>query len=357
MNASAASLDIVVPGTAAAVLSEFEMPRVAWLAPNLAAACFGLMKLRPAREMIDSAERAGVLRRGMRVIESTSGTFGVALAMVCSRKPYQLVIVTDDATDERLRRRMEQMGARVEIVTSGGGSFGIQGARLDRLHELLAEDPPAYWLNQYDNPLNPQSYAVVADYLLNRLGGFDVLVGPVGTGGSMVGMARRLREVGLPIQAVAVDTCNSVLFGQDDGPRLIRGLGNSLLPRNLDHQAFDYVSWVPGAAALAACRDLHRQYGLFLGPTSGAAFLVARWWAASHPASRVVMICPDEGHRYVDTVYCDNWYAKAVSGHDAAADPVVVARPNERQGSWTLFHWARRTWDEVTGRSAEALHA
>lgn len=355
MSVTHAGWTAVSGASSTAVLEDFELPRLARLAPNLTAACFGLMKLRPARHIIESAERAGLLRDGMSVIETTSGAFGLALAMVCARKPYQLTVVTDTASDERLRRRMEQMGARVEVVTTPGGRFGTQGARLDRLRELLAENPASYWPNQYDNPLNPQSYASVADYLVRRLGTFDFLVGPVGTGGSMAGIALRLRELGIAVRIVAVDACKSVLFGQEDGARVLRGLGNSLLPKNLDHRLFDYVTWVPSADAFTACRALLSQYGLFMGPTSGAAFKVAQWWAACQPDARVVMIGPDDGNRYIDTLYYDNWYDRAISGFESCLEPLVVTHPQEQQEAWSLMHWARRSWEEVTGQPTEGM--
>jgi len=355
MYTGAAIDKITGPGKPGAILRDFEFPRIAWLSKNLIAACFPLMKLIPARFMIETAADNGSLQRGTRVIESTSGTFGLALAMVCSSRPYELTIVTDPAVDSRLHARMEQMGAQVEVVVHKEGKLGHQGARLSRLRELMDKNPAAYWPNQYANPLNPQAYGHVADYLIERIGQFEVLVGPVGTGGSMTGMARRLQELGSPTKIVAIDTCNSVLFGQENGPRILRGLGNSILPPNLDHRLFDYVSWVPYADAFAATRNLNGNYGLFMGPTSGASFKVAQWWAARQPESRIVFICPDDGNRYASTLYDDDWYSRLVCGQTASADPVVVASPAQEQGSWSLMRWARRSWEDVTGQSAQEL--
>ena len=108
---------------------------------------------------------------------------------------------------------------------------------------------------------------------------------------------------------IGVDTHRSVIFGQTDagGGRALRGLGNSLMPPNVDHTTFDVVHWVGAAEAFRATRQLHREHALFMGPTSGAAYLVADRWARENPDALAAVVLPDEGYRYQDTVYDDAW--------------------------------------------------
>ncbi|MDQ1504192.1 MAG: hypothetical protein QOD57_1919, partial [Actinomycetota bacterium] len=278
------------------ITGALELPRIVRLGPNLYGAAFTLMKLLPARHILDRAAGEGRLEPGTVVIESTSGTFGLALAMECRLRGRPLVLVSDPAVDPRLRRRLRDLGAAVDIVAEPAPVGGYQQARLDRLAELRARHPRHFWPAQYSNPDNPGAYNVLAELLTSAIGRVDVLVGPVGSGGSMCGTAAALRAgIGDAVTAVAVDTPGSVLFGQRDAPRRIRGLGNSLMPPNLDHSAFDEVHWVSDREGFAATRALHRRHALYMGPTSGTAWMVASWKARAEPDARVVVLLPDEG--------------------------------------------------------------
>lgn len=329
----------------------YHLPRLVRLGPNLFAACFTLMKLVPARFILRRAAQAELLPPETVIVETTSGTFGLALAMQAAHLDRRLILVSDPVIDQRLYRRLVDLGARVERVPAEAGNRpgGYQAARLARLAEIRAEQPASFCPEQYTNPDNPRSYAAVSELLLESLGQVDCVVGPVGSGGSMCGTVSHLRSVLPECQAVGVDTPASVLFGPPDGPRELRGLGMSMLPANLDHRVFDQVHWCTASAAYAATRQLHRRHALFMGPTSGAAFLVARWWAAANPGGLTVVMLPDEGYRYQDTVYDDQWLA--AGGHldrPLPGQPTGVDRPDQAgRSAWTSFGWARRTRDQV----------
>jgi cysteine synthase len=336
----------------------YQLPRLIRLGPNLYGAAFTLMKMVPARFILNKARHDGRLEPGTVIVETTSGTFGLALAMHAVHLDRKLILVSDPVIDERLYRRLTDLGALVERVPASAGDRpgGFQAARLERLAQVQAEHAQAFCPEQYSNPDNPAAYAAVADLMLDSLGQVDCLIGPVGSGGSMCGTGSRLRSVLPDCQAIGVDTHGSVLFGDDDGSRELRGLGMSLMPANLDHRLFDSVHWCTAAAAYRATRDLHRRHALFMGPTSGAAYLVGRWWARAHPDALTVVMLPDEGHRYQDTVYNDDWLAAA--GHGDAIgtrDPVPVDRPGQQAGAWTTYEWGRRSHaDVMTATRAQA---
>ena len=332
------------------ITGALELPRIVHLGPNLFGAAFTLMKLLPARHILDRARADGRLEPGTVVIESTSGTFGLALAMECRLRRRPLVLVSDPAVDPALRRRMRDLGAVVDIVAEPAPVGGYQQARLDRLAELRSRHPRHFWPAQYSNPDNPGAYGLLAEVLTAALGRVDVLVGPVGSGGSMCGTAAALRDGLQPeLRAVAVDTPGSVLFGQPDTPRRIRGLGNSLMPPNLDHSAFDEVHWVSDREGFAATRALHRRHALYMGPTSGAAWLVAQWEARAEPDARVVVLLPDEGHRYQDTVYDDAWLRReGLRLRRLPARPVEVDSPADGGPEWSWLGWNRRPLAAVT---------
>ncbi|WP_367042239.1 cysteine synthase family protein [Streptomyces sp. Je 1-332] len=337
------------------------MPRIIRLAPNLYGAAFTLMKLLPAHYILQHADQRGELTDDTVIVETTSGTFGLALAMEAALMERELILVSDPAIDANLYRRLTDLGARVEICPEPAPVGGFQEARLRRLAEIRAELPSSYCPEQYTNPDNPRSYGVVAQQLAKVLGGVDCVVGPVGSGGSMCGTVRGLREVTPHTRAIGVDTHRSVLFGQPDGPRSLRGLGNSLWPANLDHTVFDEVHWCSAAEAYASTRALHARHALFQGPTSGAAYLAARWWAERNPDRTCVVMLPDEGYRYQATVYDDAWLAE--QGHTLPAlpqEPTLIADFADAGDSWTRLAWDRRPYDDVPGavpRSSRPLPA
>jgi cysteine synthase A len=334
------------------IVESAQLPRLVNVGPSFHAAAFSLMKLLPARYILDQAAEAGEIGPSTTVIETTSGAFGLGLAMICRLRGYSLTIVSDPVIDGTVRDRLEDLGALVEVVREPASDGGFQRARLDRVRELQERTDDYFTPNQYDNPANAEAYGPVAEAIVETLGRIDCLVGAVGSGGSMCGTARFLRILYPELHLVGVDTPGSVLFGMDDRPRLVRGLGNSILPLNLDHTQFDEVHWVGAPAAFLATRHLYRDHCLFMGPTSGAAYLVARWWSERNPDACVVALLPDEGHRYQSTVYDDGWLReKDVLLAEEPHEPRLVDHPDEvGDAGWTRIQWARRTLATVRAR-------
>ncbi|HET7229035.1 MAG TPA: pyridoxal-phosphate dependent enzyme [Longimicrobium sp.] len=356
-------LDLRVPRPGAAqvhasVVDALALPRLVWLRPNLVGLAFPLMKLLPARFILRKALEEGALEPGGLIAETTSGTFGLALAMVARLLGHPLTLVSDPAIDAPLLRRLEDLGATVHIVREPGAHGGYQQARLAVLERVLAEAPGSFCPRQYSNPHHPGSYAPCAELLSQAAGAVDCLVGSVGSGGSVCGLSSFLRAVQPELNVIGVDTHRSVIFGQSDAGsgRMLRGLGNSLMPPNVDHTAFDWVHWVGAAEAFRATRELHRRHALYMGPTSGAAFLVADWWARENPDALTAVIFPDEGYRYQDTVYSDAWLAeKGVARPGLPAAPVEWDRPHDGGDPWSCFRWGRRAHAEVMASPARRL--
>jgi cysteine synthase len=333
--------------TESAVLNCYQ-PRLVPLSHNLHAAVFPFMKIFPAEFCIRRAMQEGWISSQSLIVESSSGNMAMGLAIVCNLRGYRLTLVSDYACDAALRRRLQDLGARVEIVPKPAARGGFQTARLDRLEEIRRESSDSWWVNQYDNPCNPGAYSSFAAQLIEALGRVDILVGTVGSGGSMCGTISYLRRLFPDAMAVGVDTFGSVLFGQPDGPRHLRGLGNSLLPANLDHSLFDEVHWVTAAEAYKATRVLHQTSCLFCGGTSGAAWLVASYCAHNNPTAKVVCIFPDDGNRYADTIYEDNYLASQnLWLPELPKAPRCVSHPHEAGPTWSFMRWERRTIEQV----------
>ncbi|WP_406161765.1 pyridoxal-phosphate dependent enzyme [Streptomyces canus] len=337
-------------GAFADATEAYQTPRLIKLGPNLYGVTFTLMKMIPARFILSRAVRNGELGPDTVIAETTSGTFGLALAMQGVQLRRQVILVSDPVIDARLYRRLSDLGAQVERVPASSAQIvgGYQAARLARLAEIKTEHESVFCPEQYSNPDNPRSYSQVAELLMETFGQVDCVVGPVGSGGSMCGTVSYLRSVLPECRAVGVDTHASVLFGHADGPRELRGLGMSLMPANLDHSVFDSVHWCQAWVAHRATRQLHQQHALFMGPTSGAAYMVARQEAQANPQALTVVMLPDEGYRYQDTVYDDQWLAtQGYVDEQLPEGPVLVDRPEQVVGAWTAYAWARRSYAEV----------
>ncbi|PTM58829.1 cysteine synthase family protein [Desmospora activa] len=266
------------------------------------------MKDRVAKQAILEAKRTGRLKEGAPVIESSSGTLALGVAMVGGFLGHEVHIVTDPRIDLITLSKLQSMGACIHIVKEMS-QHGWQSARLEKLKELLNQYPNAYWLRQYENPENPKSYRMLAEELQQDLKDIDILVGSVGSGGSLCGTARALKERGYSPKVVAVDAVGSVLFGQPDKPkRLQGGLGNSLHPPNVDHSIIDEVHWLNDREAFSATVELARVEKVFAGNSSGSVYAVARWISRQvPPETNIVAIFPDRGDRYCQTIYDDSY--------------------------------------------------
>ncbi|MER6010414.1 PLP-dependent cysteine synthase family protein [Streptomyces bluensis] len=298
----------------------------------------GGIKDRPGLHMVREARRRGDLIPGAPIVESSSGTLGLGLALAGLTYGHPVTIVSDPGMEPAVVRLLTAFGAHLEQVAAPHPEGGWQEARRERVAELLARTPDVYCPDQYHNPDNVAAYRPLATELIAQLGRVDILVAAVGTGGHSAGTARVLREYLPGLALIGVDSVGSTIFGQPAGPRLMRGLGSSIHPSNIDYPAFDEVHWVAPAEAVWACRELARRHYASGGWSVGAVALVAGWAArTSPPGTRIAAIFPDGPHRYLETVYNDDWcHEHQLLGHEPPHEPDEIAEPDERVvTAWT----------------------
>jgi N-(2-amino-2-carboxyethyl)-L-glutamate synthase len=290
----------------------------------------GSIKLKAATEMLEAAERAGMLTPDSVLIESSSGNLGVALSVLAASKGYRFLCVTDSRCNLATRRLMVALGSQVHIIAEPDPVSGFLGARLDYVRAMCASDDRYVWLNQYTNPSNWQAhYYTTARAIAQQFPRLDVLFVGAGTTGTLMGCARYFREWHRGVQVVAVDSVGSVAFGGPPGRRMIPGLGTSVQPPLLDMSYVDDVVRVEEADTVRACHVLAR-HGFLFGGSTGTVVSGATSWLTRNGARDViaVAIAPDLGERYLDTVYQSNW-VEALYGSDVvnSADLITAPQP------------------------------
>lgn len=260
------------------------------------------VKDRIGAAMIDAAERQGLIKADTILIEPTSGNTGIALAMVCAARGYQLVLTMPDTMNKERRMLLRAYGADL-ILTPG--SEGMQGA-IQKAEQLVASDPRYLLLQQFQNPANPQIHRLTTAQEIWRDtdGKVDILVAGVGTGGTITGVGEVLKQLKPEVQVVAVEPeASPVLSGGSKGSHPIVGLGAGFIPEVLNTQIYDEIIQVKGEDAFSTARRMAREEGLLVGISSGAAV-----WAALELADRpknsgkmIVIIIPSFGERYLST--------------------------------------------------------
>ncbi|MGP3988342.1 PLP-dependent cysteine synthase family protein [Streptomyces sp. 3N207] len=301
----------------------------------------GGIKDRPGLHMVERARSRGELRPGAPVIESTSGTLGLGLALAGLVHGHPVTLVTDPGLEPSMARLLGVYGARLEVVDEPHLTGGWQQARRDRVTRLLADTPGSWCPDQYNNPDNVAAYTPLALELAAQMGHIDVLVCSVGTGGHSAGISRVLRQLHPGLRLVGVDTVGSTIFGQPARNRLMRGLGSSIHPRNVAYDHFSEVHWVAPGEAVWASRRLATSHYATGGWSVGAVALVAGWLARTlPPTARIAAVFPDGPQRYLNTVFDDDYCAAHnLLNAPPAPDPEVIGSLGEKE----VTRWTRCT--------------
>jgi 2,3-diaminopropionate biosynthesis protein SbnA len=282
----------------------------------------GSMKDRPARYIIEGGIADGSIPPGAHLIESSSGNFGIAVAIAARLYGLRFTCVVDPKTTRANLALLRQLGAHVEMVSEPDEAGGYLHSRIRRVQELVREIPDGVWINQYANERNWLAhYHGAGEELSEQLvRPPDYLFAAVSTTGSILGCSRRLRERFPNVRVIAVDAVGSVIFGAAPGPRQIPGLGASRIPELLQPDEIDDVVHVDDVEAALGCRELLAAEGILAGGSSGAVIAaITKRLPRLSPSPRVVALLPDRGDRYLDMVYDDDWLAGLRSGTEESS--------------------------------------
>ena len=262
----------------------------------------GSVKDRIALAMIEDAEARGILRPGATIIEPTSGNTGVGLAFVSAVKGYRLILTMPETMSVERRNLVAAYGARVVLTP---GAEGMKGA-IARAEALRDEIEGAVILQQFENPANPaRHYRTTGEEIWRDTEGHvDIFVAGVGTGGTISGVGRLLKEKNPGVEIVAVEPASSPVLSEGRaGAHKIQGIGAGFVPRTLDRNVVDRIVTVTDREAFAAARRLAREEGILAGISSGAAFHAAAQLARQpeNGGKNIVVLLPDTGERYLST--------------------------------------------------------
>ena len=261
----------------------------------------GSVKDRPALYMIEKAEEEGKLKKGYVIVEPTSGNTGVGLAMVGAAKGYKVILVMPETMSIERRNLFKAFGAEVVLTP---GSNGMKGA-VDKAEELAKQNSNYYIPYQFGNENNTLSHIeTTAQEILKDLGSnIDVFIAGIGTGGTVTGVGKVLKEKNSNVKIIGVEPKSSPLLSEGKaGPHKIQGIGANFVPKILDLDLLDDINTVFNEDAIETTRQLAREEGILVGISSGAAVYAALQWAKKLGKGKTVLaIAPDNGERYLST--------------------------------------------------------
>lgn len=266
----------------------------------------GSIKDRPALNMIEDAEKRGLLTDGAVIIEPTSGNTGIGLAMVCAIKGYKMILTMPETMSIERRKLLKAYGAELVLTE---GSRGMQGA-VDKAMELREQIPDSFIPMQFNNPANPEIHELTTaeEIWTDTDGKVDIVIAGVGTGGTISGIGKRLKEKNPDIQIVAVEPFRSqVLAGKPAGSHAIQGIGANFVPRNFNRDVVDVIYPVGDINAVETARKMATDEGILCGISSGAAMFAALEFSKmpDNEGKLIVTILPDSGERYLSSVLFD----------------------------------------------------
>lgn len=319
-------------------------PHLVRLSPNVVLARFETIKIYSALAALRNLLEQGRIKPGQTVVDSSSGIYATSLALACHRYGLRCHIIASTTVDATVRAQLEILGATIEQMPPSDSLQLDQEARVRRVKELLARRPDVHWMRQYHDEIHYLGYEEFADLVIPEVD-LETLtvVGGVGSGASTGGLTRYLRRSNPDVELVGLQPFGSVTFGSDsfsDPESIIAGIGSSIPFDNVHHDLYDAIHWIDFRHAMSGAIALLRRHAVFAGLSTGAAYLVAQWFAKQRTDRTYLVIGADTGHRYVEKVF---------ARHREAPDPDSL-RPKEITSltdlamPWSAMRWQRNPW-------------
>ncbi len=272
----------------------------------------GSIKEKNAIYLIEYGEQHGFINSDTTIIEATSGNFGIGLAMVCAYKNYKLILVVDAKTPSDAKKMMQAYGAHlIDVPLSEADAAGsMQKARMQKAEELNQSIKNSWYPCQHTHPANPNAHTLyTAQEIINDFGKApDTIILGVSTSGQLTGIGKYFRKHHPETKIIGVDVAGSVIFGTPAHPHKMSGVGLSFVPPQFSYEYLDLAYSITDQIGFSVCRELATKEGLLLGGSTGAIVAVGLSYAAQlQTEESVLMINPDRGDRYLNTIFNDEW--------------------------------------------------
>jgi cysteine synthase A len=283
----------------------------------------GSVKDRPAFYVIKKGVESGIIGPNSTIIESSSGNFASALAAIARNLNIQFIPVIDPNIVKSYENFLYLCCDSVAKVTERDDQGGFQRTRIGKVSDLIQQIPHSFWPDQYGNPLCMEAhYYTTGAEICEQVAPLDFAFIGVSSGGSIAGISNRLKEHFPKIKIIAVDALGSVIFNDQSRRRYIPGIGSTSRPALVDKAIIDEVVWVSEPETVKACHRLLRHHGIFGGGSTGTVYAAIEDYFKDYRGSgrkpRVLMLSPDRGHAYLDTVYNHQWCSWLMAQHGVA---------------------------------------
>lgn len=325
------------------ITDALKMPQIVRIAPNLYVARFETMKVYSALQAVQHLLDVRKINHNTTLLDSSSGIYAYALALACHRFKLKCYIIASKTVDQTLMSQLRVLGATVEQVPPEATLKLDQSRRVERIHQLLSDNPDFYWMQQYHDDVHYLAYSDVAHYVAEQVG-IDQLtiVGSIGTGCSTGGLITKLRQFNHDTRLIGIQPFGSVTFGAehvDDPGIIIAGIGSSIPFKNVKHHLYDELHWISFSYALSGSIALLSDHAIFAGLSAGCCYLVANREAQLHPDRKIIFITADTGHRYVDRVFANYTDAEPID----QLEPRRITHLDELALPWTCMDWSRQS--------------
>lgn len=277
----------------------------------------GSIKDRAVNNILYNAINNGLITEGTKIIESSSGNFAISAALHCRHLGLEFHCVIDPSINELSKRKLELLASNVIMVDEPDETGGYLLNRIRKVKEILAGDSGFYWTNQYENKYNYLAYKDLGEEIMQEVPDLDYIFISVSSTGTITGLSQFLKMMNPSIKVIAVDVKGSKIFSSEDAKRMIPGIGAGKRSVFLEHCVIDDVIILSNEEIIEGCNMLLKEHSLFMGGSSGASYYAAlkyldKWGVKSMANS--IIICPDNGTAYLNTIYSPAWVEEHMAG-------------------------------------------
>lgn len=334
------------------VADALKTPAIIKLEDNLYLARFECMKIYSALFAVKNLLERKIISKNTTLIDSSSGIYAYSLALACHKFGLKCHIIVSNVVDFSMKLQLELLGARIEGVPSVGSLKLDQNYRIEKVKKLLEENQDYYWMQQYHDDIHYSGYEEFADIVYNEISTKELtVVGGIGSGCSTGGLGSFLRNKGMEVNLCGIQPFGSITFGAEfvEDPDInIAGIGSAIDFRNVKYENYNTIDWISFNYCLVGTIELMKKYAIFAGLSSGASYCVGKYEMRINPDRPCLIIAPDTGHRYLNSVFAKHNIAQSVDN----LNPKIINNAIELAIPWCRCHWDNRNKEYLQQFSA-----